>query len=57
MSFTEPNEGQKQIIQANGIRLDAVSVVHDAGDFIVLKHHKSGDSIIINQGDKKWTRL
>lgn len=51
-NFKVPDAEQEKVIRRNGIDPDAVSVVNDSEDSMVLLHHRSGDNIIIVKGYK-----
>ena len=54
MKFTEPDAWERGILQRNGIDPQEVSVMTGGEDYLIVKYHRTGDSIRIDQGDRPW---
>lgn len=54
MAFQEPDERESKILKRNLMDPGEFSVILSGEDFIILKMHKSGDTIRIERGDKPW---
>ena len=48
--FATPNDKQKELILDTEINPDGMAVIHENEDVLMLKHHKSGNEIMIIKG-------